>query len=63
MFRMYGQYLQHITTIELYVDFEEMVAEVGRASLHHNKTIQSHIPYQVSHGSLLNFLFQTYLCK
>ena len=38
---MYRQYLQHITAIELYVDFEEIVAKAGRASLHHNETVRS----------------------
>ena len=44
MFRMYRQYLQHITAIELYVDFEEIVAEVGEASLHYNENVQSAYP-------------------
>ena len=39
MFRTYRQYQQHITAIELYVDFEEIIAETGPANLHHNETI------------------------
>ena len=39
IFRTYRHYLQHITATELYVDLKEIVAEVGRADLHHNETI------------------------
>ena len=44
MFRTYRQYLQYITAIELYVDFEEVVAEAGGAILHHNENVQSAYP-------------------
>ena len=44
MFRTYKQYLQHITAIELYVDFKEIVVEAGQASLHHNENVRSAYP-------------------
>ena len=40
IFRMYRQYQQHITAIELYINFEEIVAEVGPAR-QHDDTISS----------------------
>ena len=66
MFRTYRQYLQHITVIELYVDFKEIVTKTGRASLHLNKNVQSvylarrhedTVPssYQVSHVIVIKF--------
>ena len=44
MFRTYRQYLQHITAIELYVDFKEIVAKASQASLHNNENVQSAYP-------------------
>ena len=42
MFRTYRQYLQHITTaIGLYVDFKEIIANTGPASLHYNEIVRS----------------------
>lgn len=63
MFRIYWQYIQHISAIELYVDFEKVVvAQVDTSSYmvsqHHDETIFS--SYPVSHDIFCKiFLFQS----
>ena len=63
MFRMYWWYIEHISAIKLFVDFEEVVVAQARpssymASQHHSEIV--HSSYPISHYTFYKYiLFQT----
>ena len=44
IFKMYRQYLQHITTVELYVNLKEIIVKTGELVYITTKLFEVHIP-------------------